>query len=206
MAMVATFGIPYVYVRLQAPGIKGITPAILLPLIAALTAAAGGGVVCRFGELGYKLQVPVIIVSYLEIGVGLPLAVCLETIYLLRLFDKQFPTAQAEIYQTMILCGPFGQASFALQILGQAVERGAFAQYDRGTFLSESAAPSIALASQLGGLISWAYGTFWWVFAIICITHSFLSQPEGFRNIKFTLAAWSLVFPWVSRHPIHPEI
>lgn len=34
-----------------------IQPAILLALIAGLTLAAGGGVVCRYGELGADLQV-----------------------------------------------------------------------------------------------------------------------------------------------------
>lgn len=65
MAFVACVGIPYVSTKLEGAGIDFLPPGVLLPLIAALTAAAGGGVVCRYGELSATLQVPVIIVSYL---------------------------------------------------------------------------------------------------------------------------------------------
>ncbi|EAS29970.3 malic acid transporter [Coccidioides immitis RS] len=195
LAVLAVLGIPYIYVQVQPPGIKGVPPATLLPLIAALTSAAGAGVICRYGAISARLQVPMIIVSYLEIGIGLPLAVCLETIYLARLFDRAFP-ATKEIYQTMILCGPFGQASFALQMLGQVVQRGSFASYDRGTFLTANSAPTVGVTSQFAGLLSWGFGTFWWALSIISIVHSLLAQSGGLRATSFTLGAWSLVFPW----------
>ncbi|EEP77843.1 predicted protein [Uncinocarpus reesii 1704] len=195
LAVIAVLGIPYVYVQVQPPGIKAVPPATLLPLISALTSAAGGAVICRYGAISPRLQVPMIIVSYLEIGIGLPLAVALETIYLARLFDQSFPTKK-EIYQTMILCGPFGQASFALQMLGQAVQRGSFAAYNRGTFITASAAPTVGISSQLAGLLSWGFGTFWWTFSLLSIAHTLFAQPGGWRQTKFTLGAWSLVFPW----------
>jgi len=68
MAFLACVGIPYVFTKLEGAGIDFLPPGVLLPLIAALTAAAGGGVVCRYGELSATLQVPVIIVSYLVSG------------------------------------------------------------------------------------------------------------------------------------------
>lgn len=197
MAVASCIGIPYVYVKLQPPGIHAITPVILLPLIAALTSAAGGGVICRYGAISDRMQVPVIIVSYLEIGVGIPLAMSFDSIFLSRLFGKSFPDIE-KIYQDMILCGPFGQASFALQILGQAVSRHSFAGYNRGSFLTASAATPIAFASQFAGLLSWGYGTFWWCFAIISIMHTVVAQPGGWRKTKFTMSAWALIFPWVS--------
>lgn len=202
MALLAVLGIPYIHVRLQPPGLTAIPPAILLPLIAALTSAAGGAVVCHSADAigtSARLQIPVIIVSYLEIGIGLPLAICLETIYLARLFSSHdaFP-AQREIYQTMILCGPPGQASFALQMLGAVVLRGTFAAYNRGTFLTADAAPVVGVASQFAGLLSWGFGTFWWVFALLSIAHTLLGQPGGWRKTRFSVGCWSLVFPWVS--------
>ncbi|WEW59319.1 hypothetical protein PRK78_004788 [Emydomyces testavorans] len=195
LAVLAVLGIPYVYVQVQPPGLKAVPPATLLPLIAALTSAAGAGVLCRYAALSPRLQVPMIIVSYLEIGIGIPLATCLETVYLARLFDQAFPD-QTQVYQTMILCGPFGQGSFALQILGQAVQRGSFAAYDRGTFLTAGAAPIVALCSQFAGLLSWGFSTFWWSFALLSISHTLLAQPGGWRMTKFSMGAWSLVFPW----------
>jgi tellurite resistance protein TehA-like permease len=197
MAVVAVMGIPYVFVKVQPPGVKEVTPCVLLPLIAALTSAAGGGVICRYGTLSDRLQVPVIIVSYLEVGLGLALAMAFNDVFVTRLFDKSLPPLE-QIYQDMILCGPFGQGSFALQILGQVVSRGSFAGYDRGTFLTAEAAKPIGFASQFAGLLAWGYGTFWWVFAIISILHTFISQPGGIRKSHFTLSAWALVFPMVS--------
>lgn len=197
MAIVAVMGIPYVFVKVQPPGVKAITPSVLLPLIAALTSAAGGGVVCRYGALSDRLQVPIIIVSYLEVGAGLALSLAFSNVFVTRLFDQSFPPLEVA-YQDMILCGPFGQGSFALQILGDVVSRGAFAGYNQGTFLTAEAAKPIALASQLAGLLTWGYGTFWWVFAIISIVHTFFSQPGGIRKTQFTMSAWALVFPMVS--------
>ncbi|KAE8140873.1 voltage-dependent anion channel [Aspergillus pseudotamarii] len=195
MAVVVVMGIPYVFVKIQSPGVKAVLPGVLLPLISALTSAAGGGVICQYGALGSRLQVPVIIVSFLEVGLGLTLAITLTDIFMTRLFDQSFP-AMEEIYQDMILCGPFGQASFALQALGQAVLRDAFADYDRGTFLTAEAAKPIGFASELAGLLVWGYGTFWWCFAILSISHALISRARHRQHTSFTLAAWSLVFPW----------
>jgi tellurite resistance protein TehA-like permease len=197
MAVISVMGIPYVFVKVQSPGVKAVTPCVLLPLIAAPTSAAGGGVICRYGALSDRLQVPVIIVSYLEVGLGLALAMAFNDVFVTRLFDRSFPALE-QIYQDMILCGPFGQGSFALQALGQAVLRGSFAGYDQGTFLTAEAAKPIAFASQFAGLLAWGYGTFWWIFAIISIIHTFISQPGGIRHSHFTLSAWALVFPMVS--------
>lgn len=196
MAVIVVMGIPYVFVKIQPPGVKAVLPGVLLPLISALTSAAGGGVICRYGALSSRLQVPVIIVSYLEVGLGLALAVTLADIFMTRLFDQSFPAVE-EVYQDMILCGPFGQGSFALQIIGQAVSRDAFADYDRGTFLVAEAAQPIAFASQLAGLLVWGYGTFWWFFAILSISHALISRARRRQQTSFTLTAWSLVFPWV---------
>lgn len=197
MAVTAVMVIPYVFVKIQPPGVKAIAPGVLLPLISALTSAAGGGTICTEANLSARLQVPVIIVGYLEVGLGLPLAITLGNIFMTRLFDRSFPQLE-QVYQDMILCGPFGQGAYALLILGHAIDQGSFAAYDRGQFLTAQAAQPVSFASQFAGLLSWGYGTFWWCFATISIIHTMLSQPDGMRNSQFTMSAWSLIFPWVS--------
>lgn len=198
MAVVACIGITYVFMKYEAPGVRGLTPVANLPVIAALTAAAGGGVVCRYGELDEGLQVPVIIVSYLLIGMALPIAFAVATIFMARLFDQSSPAGMT-LYQDMILCGPWGQGSFALQILGDVVTRGSFAKYGRGVFLTMDAAGPIGFASMFAGLLAWGQGTFWWVFAIISVLHSGFNKRGEWRGLNFGLGAWSLVFPWVSQ-------
>lgn len=195
MATACCVGIPYIFTYNEARGIDCVPPGILLPLIAALTAAAGGGVICRYGELGADLQVPMIIVSYLFLGLGLPLSVAVDAVFLGRLFDKSFPVKQ-KVYQLMILCGPLGQGSFALQILGNVVQRGAFASYGTSSFLSSSGQSTVATASEFLGLISWGYGTFWWAFACIAIIHYTITAPKDLWKWDQSLSAWSMVFPW----------
>jgi tellurite resistance protein TehA-like permease len=198
MGLACCFCIPYVHVKIQPPGIKSLTPTAFLPLIAALTSAAGGGVICVYGAISARIQVPIIIISYLEIGTALPLAMCMVDVFQSRLFNKDFPGID-HVYEDMILWGPFGQGSFALLILGQAVQGGAFAEYHRGTFLTADIAPALSAASQLAGLLTWGYATFWWFFAVLGIVHTFFTQPGGMRRSKFYLSAWSLVFPMVRR-------
>lgn len=197
LAVIACVGIPYLLVKYEPPGVVGLGPAVNLPLIAALTTATGGGVICRYGALDESLQIPVIIVSYLLIGMALPLALGFGTVFLARLLDNESPTGM-NLYQDMILCGPWGQGSFALQILGSVVMRGSFAKYARGIFLTVDAAKPVGYASIFMGLLAWGQGTFWWAFAIISILHSGFNKRAQWKGLKFGLSAWSLVFPWVS--------
>lgn len=196
IAIVACLGIPYHQLKLQPPGISNLPPSILLPIIAALTSAAEGGVLCTSGHIDSRLQVPVIIISYLEVGAGLALAASFDALIFFQHFDRTSPVP-SRVWQDMIVCGPMGQGSFALQGLGEAVLRGSFAAYNRGTFLTAAAATPIGYISQFMGLLTWGYGVFWWVFAIINIYHTLRIQPGGMRNTQFSMAAWSLIFPWV---------
>ena len=196
LAVIACIVLPYVFVTYEPPGVAGLSPAVNLPLIAALTAAAGGGVLCRYGGLTVHEQVPVIVVSYLLIGLSLPLAFCFATVFMARLLDNESPKG-TDLYQHMILCGPWGQSSFALQILGSVVMRGSFANYDMGVFLTADAAKPVGYTSIFAGLLCWGHGTFWWAFAVMSILHSGFNQHGQWRGLTFALQAWSLIFPWV---------
>jgi len=195
MATVACIGLPYIFVKYQPPGVSGLGPAVNLPIIAALTAASGGGVICRYGSIDASLQVPVIIVSYLLLGMALPIALGFGIVFLARLLDGDSPSG-ISLYQDMLICGPWGQGSFALQILGAAVMRGSFADYARGVFLTVNAAQPVGFASILMGLMAWGQGTFWWAFAIVSILHEGFNKRARWRELKFGLPAWALVFPW----------
>ncbi|KAH3381968.1 hypothetical protein KXW42_003620 [Aspergillus fumigatus] len=117
LSTLAVIGIPFVQLKVQPSSFERIPPAILLPVIAALTCAAGGGVICTSTALSPRLQVPVIIVAYLLVGAGISLALGFDAVILFQHFSDQQPSPQ-KVWQDMILCGPFGQGGFALQILG----------------------------------------------------------------------------------------
>jgi tellurite resistance protein TehA-like permease len=199
MAIATCIGIPYVFVKYEPPGMGALSPATQLPLIASLTAAAGGAIICTYGGLNNRLQVPVIIVSYLLIGMGLPLSLGFDSLFLTRLMGGSSPSG-LKVYQDMILCGPWGQGSFALQALGEVVMNGSFAGYGRGIFLTSQAATPVGYASIFAGLIAWAQGTFWWAFACISILHMMVVHLKngGLRGLEFGLPIWAVVFPWVS--------
>ncbi|KAK1979245.1 voltage-dependent anion channel [Colletotrichum cereale] len=188
--------LPFIFVKVYPSGVPHISPATQLPLIAALTAAAGGGTICSSAMLSSDQQIPVIIVSYLLIGMGLPLAFTLDVLFWARLLGNYQPPKQ-KAFQEMILCGPWGQSSFALQMLGQAVVKGSFAQYASGIFLTADASGPVGYTSIFLGLTAWGLGTFWWLFAIMGIVHAFL-DGKGPKKIPYTLAGWALVFPWLS--------
>ncbi|KAK3306343.1 voltage-dependent anion channel [Chaetomium strumarium] len=194
LATVGAIGVPFVFVRLYPGGIPHLSPASQLPLIAALTAAAGGGTLCQSAGLSAALQVPVIVVSYLLVGMGLPLAFALDVLFWARLLDRSLPNRQ-HVYQDMILCGPWGQGSFALQGLGAAVLRGSFASYARSTFITAEAAKPVGYVSIFAGLLAWGTGTFWWIFAIVSILHA-ATDHWRFRVLPFDLSTWAVVFPW----------
>ncbi|KAJ5287831.1 C4-dicarboxylate transporter/malic acid transport protein [Penicillium angulare] len=170
MAIIVSLGIPYIQLKIQAPGVQKLPPVVLLPFVAVLTSAAGGGAICRQNHVSARLQVPVIIVSYLEVGIGLAVTTGFNVIIMFQHFN-QVHSAADKVFQDMIICGPLGQGAFALQVLGEAAQ-GSFGAYKRGTFLTDKAADTIGFTSQFLGLLTWGYGIFWWSFAILSICHT----------------------------------
>ncbi|KAJ5039649.1 hypothetical protein NUH16_009435 [Penicillium rubens] len=195
MAIVACMVIPFIHLKMQQSGTRHMQADMLMPFLAALTSAAGGGVICRLARISPRLQVPGIIISYLEVGAGLALVAAFETIILYQYFGRPSQSPDT-VYQDMIMCGPCGQASVALQALGEAVQAGSFAAYDRGQLLTAEAAGPFAFISHFTGLLVWGHGVFWWFFAILTICYTLHTQPGGWKQSRFTMAVWSVVFPW----------
>ncbi|KAF6816166.1 malic acid transport [Colletotrichum musicola] len=175
LALVVSVVLPFIFIKVYPSGVPHISPATQLPLIAALTAAAGGGTICNSAGLDPARQLPVIVVSYLFIGMALPLALALDVLFWARLLGNYRPP-RARAFQDMILCGPWGQSSFALQMLGRSVLAGAFESSSTSTFLSADAVAP-------------------WFFAIMGICHATF-EGGRLKPIPYTLAGWALVFPW----------
>ncbi|KAK6358535.1 hypothetical protein TWF730_007864 [Orbilia blumenaviensis] len=194
MASMACIGIPYVFLKLEHPGVKNITPIVLLPFIAALTAAAGAGVICVSAGMSSKLQVPLIIVSFLLIGMAGPLTLAYDALYLARLFDG-YSMAPRMIYQTFVLCGPPGQTSFALQVLGAAATN-SFGGYRRGAFLQDTAGSIVGTCCIFCALMIWGYGFFFWSYALLATLQALWGQEGGISATRFSMSCWSVVFPW----------
>lgn len=117
-SVLCCIGIPYVLIEYEPPGLDAFTRATRLPLVGALTSAAEGDVICRYGALIDRLQTPVIIVSYVFVGVALPPILGFDTVFLTRLFQKSSPS-QMNTYQEMILCGPEAKSALHCRRLAQ---------------------------------------------------------------------------------------
>jgi len=206
VAAVAAVGIPFATTRLHPPGgLATLPPRARLPLIAALTAAAGAGTVCSSVVLGSDLLAPVVVVGYLLIGMGFGQAAILDALFFTRVLSRGRTESDGQVveppsvFQSMILCGPWGQGSFALLGLGQAALKGAFANFGGRMVSTTQAAEAMGYASILAGLLSWGLATYWWAFAVLGLLASLAKQWPPHHS-EFDLVAWSLVFPWVSAH------
>ena len=204
MAVFACFLLPPLFIKTlhSEGGLRhAFTPVTQLPIIAALTSAAGAGTLCQYAMLSPEQKVPMIVVAYLEIGIGIPIALALDTLFWARQYlpwdqpNDGLSLPKRQIYVEMILCGPWGQGSFAMQGLGNALLNGAFDK-NHGVLLTHDAGRVIGYSSIFFGLVCWGASLFWWFFACMGIVHALLWK-KGPR-FTFTLTNWSVVFPWVS--------
>ncbi|KAI1843783.1 hypothetical protein JX266_010042 [Neoarthrinium moseri] len=204
LSLLMVIGVPYVFANIRPPSIARLLPNVQLPLVTAMTTATAGSALCQATPLSPKLQVPLILVSYLLIGLAVPLASILDTLFLGRLYnetkDDKANRGKSEAlnlaYQSLVLVGPWGQCSSALQGLGQAVLSGSFSHYNTGIILTSQAAPAIGYLSLFGGIIFWGHATFWWAFTIISVAQAAFGYGRAQHKAGFDLAAWSMVFPW----------
>lgn len=199
LAFLTCVGIPYVYLWYICPGVDRIPPVVVLPAIAAITAASTCGVVAFAGEISPRLQVPMIIVGYILLGLGLPFALSLIVIFIARLLNGEWPP-RAKAPLTYVLIGPLGQGAYAFQILGTSAAApglGAFGTYNKGRFITNDDGKIIEAASILTGLLLWGYAAFWLLFSLVESVHLGLFRGGGIKNRGYGLQMWSPVFPCV---------
>ncbi|KIY00852.1 uncharacterized protein Z520_03518 [Fonsecaea multimorphosa CBS 102226] len=143
---------------------------IIIPAVGVATLAAVGGVFACFAhEVSAGLAVPVIIMSLCAVGAGIFLGLILYTYLLHQLLAKGWP-APPMTATLFILVGPMGQSAAALQLLGAAAStHGHFGSYDRGVFLTASAAGSLQATCIFLALLMTGLGAVWLGFALIAM-------------------------------------
>lgn len=133
------------------------------------------------------MAVPVIIVGYMCLGIGIFWTLVLHAQYLYHDLTNGFMGRTRETTADILTIGPFGQAAGALQLLGTAAQKD-FGQYQRGTFLQSMAGSGVAAASTLIALMLLGFS-----FMLACIVFCYLL--ENSKNWKFQLTWWTLIFP-----------
>ncbi|OQU98840.1 hypothetical protein CLAIMM_04564 isoform 1 [Cladophialophora immunda] len=164
---------------------------IIIPAVGVATLAAVGGVFASFAHnVSPGLAVPVIIMSLCAVGVGIFLGLILYTYLLHQLLAKGWP-APPMTATLFILVGPMGQSAAALQLLGSAAStHGQFRGYDRGVFLTESAAGSLQVTCIFLALLMTGLGAVWLGFALVAMLHRIVN-----RELTWAPTWNAIIFP-----------
>lgn len=167
------------------------TPAIFLPLISVMTLGTTGGLVCNYSaDMTPSLAIPVIVVGYMALGYALFLSLMYYAFLAHKLLAVGLPEPR-KIPALVITVGPTGQFATAIQVLSSAADaRGLFGGYEKGTWLKAGPASSVGAAAVLIALLALGFAVLWvgvaWYFVIGHLVR---------RNLPFSLAWWSLIFP-----------
>lgn len=170
---------------------RQLSPAIFIQSVGIATAAAVGGLICRYGyDVSPGLAVPVLIFSYLLTGFALFLSLELYSVFFNKLLTTGWPPPP-KVPGMFFLVGPLGQVPAAFMLIGSAASTGGdFAGYNRGTFLTSMSGSTVSSAGTLIALAILGHDLFWMVIAFYGVIGSILK-----REAAYSLMWWALIFP-----------
>ncbi|KAI9677363.1 MAG: hypothetical protein M1822_008170 [Bathelium mastoideum] len=166
-------------------------PVIIIPTVGVATVATIGGLLSSYAlNISARLAVPVIIFSFCVAGIGLLTATVLYTILFHQLFANGWPEPE-QIGTMFVFVGPMGQTATALQMLGTAADTfNRFGGYDKGTFLTMTAAMPLDIACILIALMLSGFG----VVALILAFSGMLFRLFR-RELRWTVSWNAIIFP-----------
>ena len=173
---------------------KWLPTAVFVPIVGMLTVANAAGVIVNGAtnstHMSHELAVPMIVIGFILTGMGIGLAIIMYAVYMHRLMTSGFPES-LKIPAMILTIGPCGQSATALINLGNTTLAHAnFAEYDRGSFLTVTAAPVIRTVCTLCAMLLLGFAIFW----MIVDYYAFISGVLR-RQIKVSLFWWSSIFP-----------
>lgn len=178
------------YIRRQEAKDIRLPTMVIIPAVSVSTVAVTGAIVVTLSyDVSPRLAIPVIIVSFMMVGLGILLGLMLSTYLFHQLLAQGWPPA-AQTASVFILIGPMGQSAAALQQLGSAARTyGKFAGYNEGTFLTAEAAAPLDVACTLVALLLTGLGIVWTLLSIwVMVERAFkkeLSWNPGWSAIIF---------------------
>jgi len=178
------------YIRRQEAKDIRLPTMVIIPAVSVSTVAVTGAIVVTLSyDVTPRLAIPVIVVSFMMVGLGILLGLMLSTYLFHQLLAQGWPPA-AQSASVFILIGPMGQSAAALQQLGSAARTyGKFAGYDEGTFLTAEAAAPLDVACTLIALLLTGLGIIWTLLSIwVMVERAFkkeLSWNPGWSAIIF---------------------
>lgn len=159
--------------------------ALIFPSLPNIVAAAAGATLIPvMSDNNRKLIL--LVSSYISLGTGFCLSLCVIAVYFVRLLQKGFP--HLEIMNSVwVIVGPIGHsANTLMQLSRHAFDMN---QNNLGATTYFKIFTENILASSLAiGLLLWGFALFWIFTAFITVLHHK-------NNIKFNLSFWSIIFP-----------
>lgn len=197
LSLATAIGVPFSMMTYQKHYFEGITAALLLPIVPPITAAATGSVIAEILMHRYPTYAfTIMVVSYLVLGIGLPLALLILVLYFQRLLLFKSPPRDV-IISVFLPLGPCGQGGEACLHLGK-VALHLFPTIS--TPASSSGVPQLFSVGQAlygAGLISamllFGLGIWWLAIGVFTIVRELKRGKLGFN-----MGWWGLTFPFAS--------
>lgn len=167
----------------QPPNLDTMTAVWLLPIVSTIVASASGGVVAAVIPHPREALLT-LITSYVLLGMGLPLALCVLVIYFLRLTTHCLP-AKEVIVSTFLPLGPLGQGGFAFMQLGKVAQT--LFKQTHTLPVSSMTGDIVYTLGFLAALLLWGFGLVWLFFAIASLL--------TVRHFPFNMGWWGFTFP-----------
>lgn len=164
---------------------------IIIPAVSVSTVSVTGALVVSLSDgISPRLAVPVIIVSFMTVGIGILLGLILSSYLFHGLLAQGWPVP-AQTASMFILVGPMGQSAAALQALGMAARvYNDFGGYNRGRFLTAEAAVSMTPALTVIALMLSGLGVIWTLLSTYLMLHRALQ-----RNLPWSPGWNAIIFP-----------
>lgn len=193
--LIIFFFILIIMIRTQkaSPDAGGrLPPLVLIPSMGIATVATTGGLIASYSVgLSARLAVPIIVVSFMLVGLSLFVAVFLSTLVLFKLFSSGWP-APGTTPAMFTTAGAYGQSAAALQLLSSAANTyHRFANYTNGgPFISANAAEPLYVACVLIALmLAGMSGVYILLAFYVMVERAFQKQ------LSWTLSWNSIIFP-----------
>ncbi|SNX88082.1 related to SSU1 - plasma membrane sulfite pump [Melanopsichium pennsylvanicum] len=197
LSLATAIGVPFSMMTYQKHYFQGITAALLLPVVPPITAAATGSVIAEILMHTYPTYAfTIMVVSYLVLGIGLPLALLILVLYFQRLLLFKSPPRDV-IISVFLPLGPCGQGGEACLHLGKVALH---LLPIISTPASSSGVPQLFSVGQAlygAGLISamllFGLGIWWLAIGLFTIVRELKRGKLGFN-----MGWWGLTFPFAS--------
>ncbi|TIB66444.1 hypothetical protein E3P77_02312 [Wallemia ichthyophaga] len=193
ISIITCVGIPFIQMSRQNVENRQIFATALLPTVSTIVAASTGASVATV--LPDSQARITIVISYILLGMGLPISVLLMANYSYRLILFKLPQP-AFISSTFITIGPCGQSAYAILKLSSDVNM-LISKTGLVPFTGvrdEQAARLAGIALQTVSipmaLFIWGFGVLWFFFAVISFADTWAA-----KKIPLNLSLWACTFP-----------